>query len=450
MKKCGLLIVVNICIFILGCSQKDEVNPIKEDFLYPVERNGKFGYVNAKGETIIEPIFDDAKEFEDKLAEVEINGKDGMIDEKGRFIIKPSYNWINILDGGLVVLEIEENYIGIWKEGKIKRVKERVSFINGKCSLGIICSFHHSDGKVESFIINEKGEKVSDKFGVLTYCEDSDLYIFLEEYNLKSSVKNKFGVLDSNLNVIFKPQYESIECPTEDVFLIMKDGFYGYLHINGNEITEPIFNYAEPFKDSLAACGIISSKTESRFGFINHRGKAAINFEFNFSESFNNGLAKVGVGYFDYLGVADFNFTPKPYEKSFNLKYGFIDRNGDYLIPPIYEEIYLPKGKFPSPILRKYQYSDSLIVLQKDRKFGALNKEGSIIIPFEYEELGDFIDGFAYYKLGEEFGLIDKQNNKILKMDSQFYYSGFDDNGVGRIKEEDKVIYIDRKGNVIF
>lgn len=54
----------------------------------------KFGYINQNWETVIEPIFDYAREFEGDFAKIEIGTKHGIIDRSGKYILQPIYDWI--------------------------------------------------------------------------------------------------------------------------------------------------------------------------------------------------------------------------------------------------------------------------------------------------------------------------------------------------------------------
>jgi hypothetical protein len=55
--------------------------------------NGKWGWINEKGEEVIEPRFDEAWSFAaNGLAPVKVNGKEGYINEKGEEVIKPHFD----------------------------------------------------------------------------------------------------------------------------------------------------------------------------------------------------------------------------------------------------------------------------------------------------------------------------------------------------------------------
>ena len=64
-----------------------------------VKKDGKWGYINTKGEQIIEYKFDDAYDFNEGFARVQKDGKWGYINTKGRPVIfDESKNEIEVLD----------------------------------------------------------------------------------------------------------------------------------------------------------------------------------------------------------------------------------------------------------------------------------------------------------------------------------------------------------------
>ena len=85
----------------------------KEKYLRPVEKAGKYGYIDNFGVFVIKPQFDDANDFNEGLARVNVGGSDngygtiiggkwGYIDKNGKFIIEPSFSYFLIdLGNGL-------------------------------------------------------------------------------------------------------------------------------------------------------------------------------------------------------------------------------------------------------------------------------------------------------------------------------------------------------------
>jgi hypothetical protein len=71
------------------------------------EAGGKFGYLNEKGEVVIEPSFTGAQTFKNGRAVVNIDEtffKYGLIDHTGKYIIEPIYNDISLLGENRVAL----------------------------------------------------------------------------------------------------------------------------------------------------------------------------------------------------------------------------------------------------------------------------------------------------------------------------------------------------------
>lgn len=57
--------------------------------------------------------------------------------------------------------------------------------------------------------------------------------------------------------------------------------------------------------------------------------------------------------------------------------------------------------------------SEGLAWVQKDGKYGFINKAGKIIVPLQYDDVGAFYEGLAWvYKDGEEF-YINKQGQRV-------------------------------------
>jgi len=53
--------------------------------------NGKWGFVDKKGNIVIEPKFEYASQFTNGLAYAEINEKSGFINKNGTFVIEPKF-----------------------------------------------------------------------------------------------------------------------------------------------------------------------------------------------------------------------------------------------------------------------------------------------------------------------------------------------------------------------
>src|ERR1700693_1991299 len=79
--------------------------------LFPVEKAGKFGYIDRTGKIIIPLQFDGANEFHEGLALVTANGKKLFIDTTGRVVIKPDFDIVYDFSEGLAAVNIGQKRI---------------------------------------------------------------------------------------------------------------------------------------------------------------------------------------------------------------------------------------------------------------------------------------------------------------------------------------------------
>ncbi|WP_291255120.1 WG repeat-containing protein [Fusobacterium sp.] len=83
-------------------------------------------------------------------------------------------------------------------------------------------------------------------------------------------------------------------------------------------------------------------------------------------------------------------------------KYGYIDYNGELIIPMEYDEA--------------QNFNEGLAGVKSNGKWGFIDENGNVRIGFNFDSVSDFKDGMALVKLGDESYYIDKQGNrKIFK-----------------------------------
>jgi hypothetical protein len=83
-----------------------------------------------------------------------------------------------------------------------------------------------------------------------------------------------------------------------------------------------------------------------------------------------------------------------------NDKWGFADRNGKEVVPPIYDEV--------------YSYKEDLCCVEKDGLFGYIDREGKEVIPPMYECAMSFSEGLACVFRNNRCGYINKNNEVII------------------------------------
>ena len=101
------------------------------DGLAAVTQYGKWGFVDRAGKTVIEPQFDEVKDFRDGTARVRVNRLYGFIDRTGRFVVEPAFDAVSRFENGIAwVRRPNEEIVGC-KEGlNVEIVYDGVRFTN--------------------------------------------------------------------------------------------------------------------------------------------------------------------------------------------------------------------------------------------------------------------------------------------------------------------------------
>lgn len=109
-------------------------------------------------------------------------------------------------------------------------------------------------------------------------------------------------------------------------------------------------------------------------------------------------------------------------------KYGFINKKGQYVVPPQFDTFYC--------------FSEGLAVVEREGKQGQVDTTGKIIIPLKFEGFtGNFSEGLARatLKRGDNIGYIDKAGNYVIS--PQFEHAEDFAEGLAVVKVKDKYGY---------
>lgn len=151
---------------------------------------------------------------------------------------------------------------------------------------------------------------------------------------------------------------------------------------------------------------------------------------------YNQGLAVVGRAKYEK------NADTGLYNLTSEYGLGFVDYNGKFVIAPEYTSFYT---------LGEHSYriftDRGLASVEKSDKFGAINKSGETVIPFEYDTLFAFNEGLASFEKSGLWGVVDVYGKEIVPAKYRGI-SGFK-NGIAVAYDGSKSFCIDRTGKVI-
>lgn len=296
------------------------------------------------------------------------------------------------------------------------------------------------------------------------YSSDNERY----EYFVLYSKDNKAGVINRNGLVIIEPEFTNVLIPNheKDVFICYSDdehytifnkdkneifkeynntqaiivsedtmelekyllkyevdGKYGLVDINGNRVTEMIYSEISSLKGRP---GNILVKKDEMYGVFDERGNKIIDTQYYSIRSDEYSSEEDGYEKTGYI-VGEKTKT--------GIFYGYIDYTGKQLVETKYESItrflepddillsYMDNGKngifkgkkkIVNPKYQSITYynTSNVFVVNKNGRYGVLNKNGEEIIKTDYSEcivLGEYIS----VKTNEQMMLYDIHGNLV-------------------------------------
>lgn len=285
MKNIAKLCALILAGMTLGCSRQSDPE------LYPVCVEIKWGFVNAKGEYVIMPFFDDVSCFSCGLARVVDKGKVGYVNTKGDFVIPATYlSGTSFTEDKAFVTLVGESPICIDKLGNVLFKLENAEYAN--CFSEGLARIVTTDNKTG--FINNVGEYVIEpKF--------EDAKDFQEDLAMVK-LGGKWGSIDKNGNIVIEPQYDDCKSFSEGFAGVRIGSEWGFVDKSGNPVIVAKYADVSEFSEGLAAVSI-----NGRYGYINKKGEFIINPKYDIASSFANGYATVGkwIGDDDYACVID-------------------------------------------------------------------------------------------------------------------------------------------------
>lgn len=351
-QNLNFAIPVNDIINLYSSKSKQITTAITENTnLYLVNVNGKFGYINNKGQIVINPQFDYAYDFSEGLAKVKTSNKYGFINKKGIIVINPVFEDVSDFQEGMA--KFKENgkfgFINIKGEKVIKSTYTSAGDFNSGVAKVI---------EEQGFWIQEGGYINKTGKVVITF-KGSDFGDFSEGL-AAINIDGKYGYINTNATIVIKPQY-SYAFPFRDgIAWVCKssantgvmasfesDAVWGCIDKSGNlVIPYKQFFWPNSFYQGLASVQIKSNNEISKFCYINKKGDVVIKPQFDFPGNFHEGLARVKVqdkyGYINTSGefyiepLFDFasDFKDGIAKVSIGKEVGYISKNGDWIWNP--------------------------------------------------------------------------------------------------------------------
>lgn len=245
---------------------------------------------------------------------------------------------------------------------------------------------------------------------------------------------------------------------------VRRGGAYGYIDSKGNTISEFDFVDAQPFFHNVAP----SRKVNEQFWRIIDKSGKPINQErfemlYPFVEGLGVGMKKNLDGSSKYGVVDTAGNTIIPFQYA-RITGAF---SGDYIACAAYDPYEIESKGLPENANTWFifdrkgekvgethntlwdDFSEGMIVASKGEKFGFINAEGKLVIPFQYDWACGFKNGMAWVGKSEKFGFIDAKGKLVIPMKyaaANDYVFMENDGAMVRDPETGERFYIDKNG----
>ena len=273
---------------------------------------------------------------------------------------------------------------------------EKAGYVDGDGNIVVAYQFDFADVFYDGLarvckkdkwgFINEQGEIVVP----LKY----DLAYSFHEVGARVKKKRLWGMVDRNGKILMPFKYIRIEHLSLDYYIALGQNYnWGIFDKAGSTLVE--CKYTEI--GSKLQDGMIAVLYEGRYGFIDPHGNVQIPFlkgvNLNVNDFWKEGMFPVHKG-------------KDPMKNN-----GFIDKQGQVIIPCIYEMLHTIGFHFNQGLLR----------LKKDGRWGFVNNKGKVIIDFMYEDVQDFTDtGVSIVRKDGKWGAINVSGQTVIPFNCQF------------------------------
>lgn len=409
-----------------------------------VSIEGKYGIINIEGKEIIKTEYDSITadgyyEEETKYQKAgfvvgkkkEEGYRYGYITNNGKMLLDTQYNEINriIQIGGddIYLFASKNGQVGVYNNNNLvikhyydeieynklndlfivkKNNKQGIININGAEVLKLEYDYIMISGNIINtekdqalYVYDIQGKKLNINGTTVLSIDNNDYFVTINE-------QNKFGVINKNYETIIENEYQYIEYAFDNYFIVTKNGKTGLIDISGREVINIEYNIIQKIKDTkilqaIKNDGNVSDFYNSKLEKTLTINNANVIIENNYVKVLNTNERK----YLNKEGnlIESNNILPNnsmiAYEE--NGKWGFVDKQGEIKVEPIYEMV---------TELNSYGFAG----IKKDNKWGVIDREGKIILEPKFEIewnepefIGKYIKlnfGYGFYYYTAEIG----------------------------------------------
>ncbi|QWV98643.1 WG repeat-containing protein [Geomonas nitrogeniifigens] len=427
-----------------------------------VKVNGKWGFIDEKGNVISDYKYEDVTDFSDGKAGVKLKGKWGYIDTEGKTTIEFKYSMVGLFYRGIAPASLDGEKFGLIDLGGrfvLNPIYDHMfGFFNGMSvvSNNGFYGYINTDGKAVVPLKYAFAEDFRNSLartvnadGTSNFISKNGAVVFKE-----SAVGTNFTVVDSSNKIMYStskiiPDYQKAikrmkQTNRFNVISGFSDGLaiisininnkpkYGYINTKFKHVLDPVYDKATKFVDGTAYVEFGAFR-----GCINKRGE----FIFLICPKYQVGSSSA---YYD-VGI-----TEDAINGSQRQAHYYFEINGRLIENKV---LIGPQGQMSPLVEVATTETDDLVVSKHDNKYGFVDKERHVIVPFVYENATNFSEGLASVVINKKLHFINKKGEVVINTDIRYDYENYIMpmfvGGVAMISFKDGFQYINRSGNHI-
>lgn len=324
--------------------------------LFPVTKQGKFGYMNVKGELVISAEYNEAYAFQDGLAVVSKNELFGLIDKKNQVVIPFQFDEMSEFTQNRSIVQKESKFGVIDRQGKIifPLIYDDIVMLHpGVYEVMEGDSTHYLDGNGQKISWSQAEDKPSFAQTMSKLHPEFELVGDLDRGSNRAVVKKagQLNYIDSTGKLVLVTPMEwfpdalNLAKYKSSYAVFRKKEKYGLMDLSGKMVQKNVYEASGPFT------GYWPVKDKGNWALLDSKGKVVLPFEYNF------------IRYVDELGY-------------------LIERGGLFGLLNASAKIVLPVS-----FSNIKNFESNYFLVSVDEKYGLYSKEGKEILPLQYDRI---------------------------------------------------------------
>jgi len=278
----------------------DYIGEMTDDGLALFHKDGKSGFMNMKGEMVVQPVYDKARAFKNGRAAVSKSGLWGYLDTQGNEIIPLKYDEVgdfnegmaNVLQGkkwgyidmkGQTIIPFQYNEAdGFVGQQAIVFIKNKHCLIDPKGNVTVKADKYNFSSRIKDglVMVTEKDKK---------FMATDLLPVAGNIARAFVSLTKKRGYMNRNQELVIDIQFSDARDFSKGMAAVRdKDKRWGYINTKGELVIPYQYDKALDYSDGLAPVLM-----EGKWKYIDKNAETAIPYEFIEAESFHDGKALV-------------------------------------------------------------------------------------------------------------------------------------------------------------